>query len=46
MKLPLTPEIDVQLKAMRRAFKENFGRYPKPGEPILFDPDAVTGLNL
>lgn len=42
MKVPLTPEMEAALKEQRRAFKKKFGRYPKDGDPIFFDPDADT----
>lgn len=42
MKMPMTPELEALLKEQRKAFKKKFGRYPKPGEPVFFDPDADT----
>jgi hypothetical protein len=37
-KIPLPPEFDKIIKEQRKAFKKKFGRYPRPDEPLMFDP--------
>jgi len=39
-KIPITPEMQELLTAQRKAFVEEFGREPGPGDPIFFDPSA------
>ena len=34
------------LLAQKRAFRRKFGRNPKPGDPIFFDPDAAEPAML
>jgi integrase len=36
--IPLTPEIIRGLEAMRREFREKFGRDPSADDPVFFDP--------
>jgi hypothetical protein len=40
--LPMAPEMMEALDEQRALFIERFGRPPRPGEPLLFDPDAST----
>lgn len=38
--IPLSDEMAELLKAQQARFREKFGRYPGPDDPLLFDPEA------
>src|SRR5215813_13360938 len=40
---PTTMQREAQkaIEAQLRAFRQKFGRDPRPGEPLIFDPDAI-----
>jgi hypothetical protein len=33
-------EVQKAIEAQLKAFRQKFGRDPRPGEPLIFDPDA------
>ena len=39
-RVPIPPELAEVLNEQRERFKEKFGRYPGPQDPIIFDEDA------
>jgi hypothetical protein len=35
----MTPRLHAALLEQRQAFIDKFGREPRPGDPVIFDPD-------
>jgi len=40
--IPLTPEVVELVERQLQAFRQKFGREPRPGDPLFFDPMADT----
>jgi integrase len=41
-RVPLSPELVEVIERQRERFRAKFGRDPKPGDPLFFDPHADT----
>lgn len=39
-KVKMAPAVSTALKGQLNEFIKKFGREPRPGEPVFFDPDA------
>ena len=39
--IPLSPEVRAVFEEQRAAFRKQFGREPRPTDPVFFDPDCA-----